>query len=128
MARERLWDEAERQTTCLMDWEIPATPALKATATVRMIIPRSFVSPRSSHMRPSAQGASPLYDAPTPVLLARECFQKKILQTGGNFNKHIARSANGSAHFASLEDTPSCRSCAIYNIKAALIGEKKTLP
>jgi hypothetical protein len=74
MARERLWDEAERQTTCLMDWEIPATPALQATATVRMIS-RSFVSPRNSHIRPSAQGASPLYDAATPVLLARECSQ-----------------------------------------------------
>lgn len=128
MARERLWDEAERQTTCLMDWEIPATPALKATATVRMIIPRSFVSPRSSHMRPSAQGASPLYDAPTLSCLLVSVFRRRFYRRGEDFNKHIARSANGSAHFASLEDTPSCRSCAIYNIKAALIGEKKTLP
>jgi hypothetical protein len=54
-------------------------------------------------------------------------FSRRFFRRGEDFNKHIARSASGSDHFASFEDTQSCWSWAIYSIEAALIGEEKML-
>ena len=74
MAHERLWDEAERQTTCLMDWEIPVSPGFRTTATLRTI-GRSIVSPRKLSYTAFGSRGVPSIDVPTPVLLAREYFQ-----------------------------------------------------